>query len=152
MSTVRNAIDRPCRMDECETPREDVALVEDPGGKLLPMCGPCRSEWPVEVVDGDRSRFETPPGVEVFDGVKTEYPYRVEDADGQVVFRDLDVAPPPLNTEEIDVVSSNLEKLIRLDQVDEYDADVIRSALRKLPDGEHDRGELPESIDDQGEA
>jgi len=66
----------------------------------------------------------------------TERPYRITDFHGEVVADELDDVPPLLSQEETDTLAAFLE-----DQ-DLSDAALV-SALRKLPDIEHGRGQLP---------
>lgn len=68
-----------------------------------------------------------------------EWPFRVVDFHGEDVSPELDVVPPFLNQEEIDELASHLEKSTITDES-------VVSALRKLPDSEYGRGELPDNF------
>jgi len=98
------------------------------------------------VTDGGRGvDQETKPGQEVINGHVYDYPYSVEDWHGNTIRDGLDNTPPFLNTEEIDILASELEDRFE-DGIGGYRDQVLVGVLKKLPDSEHGRGELPDWI------
>lgn len=85
------------------------------------------------------------PGQEEIDGETYEYPYRVEDFHGEVIREELDNVPSFLNSEEIDILASELEKRLE-DGINGYSDQILVEVLKKLPDAEHGRGNLPDWI------
>lgn len=90
-------------------------------------------------------------GKERVDGEVYEYPFRVTDVHGEVIRDDLDNVPPFLNRQDIDILAGELEERFE-DGIDGYHDQFLVQVLRKLPDSEWGRGELPDWIVPKSEA
>ena len=84
-------------------------------------------------------------GKERVNGEVYEYPFRVRDFHGEVIRDELDNVPPFLNRQEIDILAGELEDRFE-DGIDGYHDQYLVEVLRKLPDSQWGRGELPEWI------
>lgn len=86
----------------------------------------------------------TPPGIAQIDGTEYEYPFYVTDIHGEVIRDNLDIVPPFLGQEQVDILASALIDQLEAGEYGQYRTQCLASVVEALPDSEYGRGSVPE--------